>query len=80
MATGNNKKLQLGWARKIITGFEPAGGWTTLNKIMTPIAIATAKAKDHKFGPKKVKNSRPIKVVVMCPITTFRGWENGASG
>ena len=64
-----------------ITGFPPAGGWTTFNNIIKKIPIPTARAILIYIG-KGIKFTKiiPTKVVTKCPKNTFRGWANGLSG
>ena len=77
---GNSKKLQEGCNRNTITGFEPAGGCTVRVTIISAIAVPTAKATAHQWGPNTDRQIRPTNELIKWPTITFLGWEKGTSG
>ena len=77
---GNNKNGQSGRVKKIITGLEPAGGWTVRVISIAAKAVLTAKAMFHQSGPMNLRKLKPIKEHRMWPTIRLRGCENTASG
>ena len=64
-----------------ITGFPPAGGWTTFRNIIKKIPTPTANAILIYIGNGiKFTNITPTKAVTRCPKKTFRGCAKGLSG
>jgi len=77
---GKNINDQFAFVKKTIIGFDPAGGCTVLDTIITPSETASASAILHHCGPIKCKHASPIKVENKCPAMTFLGCEKGLSG
>lgn len=61
---GNNKKFQAGSVKKTTTGFEPAGGCTVRVSIIMAIAVPTASATAHHWGPNAARKTRPTSELI----------------
>ena len=64
ISVGVTKKCQLTPPSMTIKGLEPAGGCGTRSNSISAIAVPTASDKLHHSIPNKVKNDRPVKVVI----------------
>ena len=61
---GVSKKCHLTPPSITINGLEPAGGCGTRSNSISAIAVPTASDRLHHSMPNKVKNDKPVKVVI----------------